>query len=150
VTAFFFRNDYYPTEEEYVFAIATRCAMSTRRIVNAGVMLQVDCPDLRWAAHTVQGSRPRRLPQGDGAEHRGAQTARIVNIPADKVRNASVLGQLSRTAPLRRALPEHCRSGVDGPSRTRSSSRRPIRAMRTNGPVRDGEAPRRGKVLIPG
>ncbi len=52
VTAFFFRNDYYPTHEEYVFAIADAMRHEYEAIVAAGVMLQVDCPDLAMGRHT--------------------------------------------------------------------------------------------------
>jgi 5-methyltetrahydropteroyltriglutamate--homocysteine methyltransferase len=86
VTAFFFRNDYYPTDEEYVFAIADGMRHEYEAIVNAGVMLQVDCPDLAMGRHTqfrdldLAGFR-RAMELNIEALNRA-----LVNIPADKVR----------------------------------------------------------------
>jgi 5-methyltetrahydropteroyltriglutamate--homocysteine methyltransferase len=86
VTAFFFRNDYYTTDEEYVFAIADAMRHEYEAIVNAGVMLQVDCPDLAMGRHT-------QFRDLDLAGFRKAMELNIealnralVNIPADKVR----------------------------------------------------------------
>jgi 5-methyltetrahydropteroyltriglutamate--homocysteine methyltransferase len=86
VTAFFFRNDYYPTEEEYVFAIADAMRHEYEAIVNAGVMLQVDCPDLAMGRHT-------QFRDLDLAGFRKAMELNIealnrslVNIPPNKVR----------------------------------------------------------------
>lgn len=86
VTAFFFRNDYYKTDEEYVFAIADGMRHEYEAIVNAGVMLQVDCPDLAMGRHTqfrdldLAGFR-RAMELNIAALNRA-----LVNIPADKVR----------------------------------------------------------------
>jgi 5-methyltetrahydropteroyltriglutamate--homocysteine methyltransferase len=86
VTAFFFRNDHYPTEEEYVFAIADAMRHEYEAIVNAGVMLQVDCPDLAMGRHTqfrdldLAGFR-KAMELNIAALNRS-----LVNIPADKVR----------------------------------------------------------------
>src|SRR5262249_27949244 len=46
VTAFFFRNEYYRTHQDYVFAIAEAMRHEYETIAGAGIMLQVDCPDL--------------------------------------------------------------------------------------------------------
>ena len=52
VTAFFFRNDYYPKHEDYVFAIAEAMRHEYEAIVSSGVGLQIDCPDLAMGRHT--------------------------------------------------------------------------------------------------
>src|SRR6185295_17763028 len=52
VTAFFFRNEYYRTHEDYVFAIAEAMRHEYEAIAAAGVTLQVDCPDLAMGRHT--------------------------------------------------------------------------------------------------
>lgn len=86
VTSFFFRNDYYPSREDYIFAIAEALRHEYEAIVEAGMMLQVDCPDLAMGRHTqfahldVSGFR-------DQMElHIEALNRALVNIPADKVR----------------------------------------------------------------
>ncbi len=52
-----FRNDYYPNQEEYVFAVAEALRHEYEAIVNAGIMLQIDCPDLAMGRHTQYADR---------------------------------------------------------------------------------------------
>jgi len=51
VIALFFRNDYYATREEYVHAIAAAMRPEYEAIVDAGLLLQIDCPDLGMGRH---------------------------------------------------------------------------------------------------
>jgi len=51
VTALFFPNQYYPSDEEYVFALAEGLRHEYETIANAGITLQVDCPDLAMGRH---------------------------------------------------------------------------------------------------
>jgi 5-methyltetrahydropteroyltriglutamate--homocysteine methyltransferase len=46
VIANFLPNEYYPTEEEYLYALADVMKDEYSAIVNAGLLLQLDCPDL--------------------------------------------------------------------------------------------------------
>jgi 5-methyltetrahydropteroyltriglutamate--homocysteine methyltransferase len=46
VIAAFLPNEYYPTEEAYLYALAEVMQAEYRAIVQAGFLLQVDCPDL--------------------------------------------------------------------------------------------------------
>lgn len=46
VIANFLPNEYYPTEEAYLYALAEVMQEEYRAIVQAGFLLQVDCPDL--------------------------------------------------------------------------------------------------------
>ena len=52
VTALFFGNEYYERHEDYVFAIAEGLRHEYEAIANAGIMLQIDCPDLAMGRHT--------------------------------------------------------------------------------------------------
>lgn len=52
VTALFFRNDHYATDQDYLFALAEGLRHEYEAIVSAGIMLQVDCPDLAMGRHT--------------------------------------------------------------------------------------------------
>jgi 5-methyltetrahydropteroyltriglutamate--homocysteine methyltransferase len=52
VTALFFGNEYYDKHEDYVFAIAEGLRHEYESIANAGIILQVDCPDLAMGRHT--------------------------------------------------------------------------------------------------
>ena len=51
VTALFFPNCYYPTDEEYVFALAEALRHEYETIAAAGITLQLDCPDLAMGRH---------------------------------------------------------------------------------------------------
>jgi 5-methyltetrahydropteroyltriglutamate--homocysteine methyltransferase len=52
VTALFFRNDHYPSDEDYVFALAEGLRHEYEAIHRAGHILQLDCPDLAMGRHT--------------------------------------------------------------------------------------------------
>lgn len=52
VTALFFANEYYDRHEDYLFALAEGLRHEYEAIANAGIMLQVDCPDLAMGRHT--------------------------------------------------------------------------------------------------
>jgi 5-methyltetrahydropteroyltriglutamate--homocysteine methyltransferase len=86
VTTFFFRNDFYPSHEDYLFAVAEALRHEYEAIVNAGMMLQIDCPDLAMGRHTqyahldVKGFREKM------ELHIEALNRALVNIPASKVR----------------------------------------------------------------
>ncbi len=51
VTALFFPNQFYATDEEYVFALAEGLRHEYETIAAAGITLQVDCPDLAMGRH---------------------------------------------------------------------------------------------------
>ncbi len=51
VTALFFPNQYYASDEEYVFALAEGLRHEYETIAKAGITLQVDCPDLAMGRH---------------------------------------------------------------------------------------------------
>jgi 5-methyltetrahydropteroyltriglutamate--homocysteine methyltransferase len=51
VVSLFFRNEYYPSEEAYLFAIAEAMRHEYETIARAGITLQVDCPDLGMGRH---------------------------------------------------------------------------------------------------
>jgi 5-methyltetrahydropteroyltriglutamate--homocysteine methyltransferase len=46
-------NKYYKTDEDYMFALAGVMASEYRAIVDAGFVLQLDCPDLAMSRHTM-------------------------------------------------------------------------------------------------
>jgi 5-methyltetrahydropteroyltriglutamate--homocysteine methyltransferase len=52
VTALFFANDYYDSDEAYLFALAEGLRHEYEAIAAAGIILQVDCPDLAMGRHT--------------------------------------------------------------------------------------------------
>ncbi len=51
VISLFFRNDYYPSEEAYLYAIADAMRSEYTALLEAGFVLQIDCPDLAMGRH---------------------------------------------------------------------------------------------------
>ena len=51
VIALFFKNDYYPSLEKYLFAIADAMRPEYEAVAKAGFLLQIDCPDLAMGRH---------------------------------------------------------------------------------------------------
>ena len=86
VTTFFFRNDHYPSHEDYLFAVAEALRQEYEAIVGAGMMLQVDCPDLAMGRHTQYAELDVRGFRAKMELHIEALNRALVNIPADKVR----------------------------------------------------------------
>ncbi|HEY1362257.1 MAG TPA: cobalamin-independent methionine synthase II family protein [Xanthobacteraceae bacterium] len=51
VISLFFRNEHYPSEEAYLFAIAEAMRHEYQTVAAAGIVLQIDCPDLAMGRH---------------------------------------------------------------------------------------------------
>jgi len=51
VVSLFFRNEHYPSEEVYIFAIAEAMRHEYETVAKAGIVLQLDCPDLAMGRH---------------------------------------------------------------------------------------------------
>ena len=51
VVSLFFRNEHYPSFERYIFAIADAMRHEYETVANAGIVLQIDCPDLAMGRH---------------------------------------------------------------------------------------------------
>ena len=86
VTALFFRNDYYPSHEEYVFAIAEGLRHEYEAIAEAGITLQIDCPDLAMGRHTQFLDQDLAGFRDVMAMHIEALNRAVKNIPAEQLR----------------------------------------------------------------
>ncbi|MEJ6391398.1 cobalamin-independent methionine synthase II family protein [Gymnodinialimonas ulvae] len=53
VISLFLQNDFYPTRDAYLAALADAMAEEYRTIVDAGLLLQLDCPDLALSRHML-------------------------------------------------------------------------------------------------
>ena len=84
--AVFQPNEYYPSHETYMEALADAMREEYETIVNSGLLLQLDCPDLAMGRHT----RFRNLTDEQflkGAEVQvDALNHALANVPADRVR----------------------------------------------------------------
>jgi 5-methyltetrahydropteroyltriglutamate--homocysteine methyltransferase len=86
VVGLFFRNDYYPDHESYIFALADAMRHEYEAIVAAGIMLQVDCPDLAMGRHTQYRDLGLAEFRDRMQLHVEALNRALVNIPPEKVR----------------------------------------------------------------
>jgi 5-methyltetrahydropteroyltriglutamate--homocysteine methyltransferase len=51
VISLFFRNEHYPSQQAYLFAIAEAMRHEYETVARAGIVLQIDCPDLAMGRH---------------------------------------------------------------------------------------------------
>ncbi len=133
VISLFFRNEYYKTHEEYLFAIAEAMRYEYETIADAGLTLQLDCPDLAMGRHVQYSDLSLEEFRGRMRLHIEALNHAVRNIPAEQLRLHMCWGQLSRPAPLRRAVLRHHRRAPRWPSPRPSCSRPPTRATPTSG-----------------
>lgn len=83
----FLENEYYPSDEAYVFAVAEAMKNEYQAIVDAGFLLQLDCPDLAmgWNRYNFAGkSEDEFLEVAD--MHVEALNKGLEGIPSDRVR----------------------------------------------------------------
>ena len=82
-----FSNDYYPSEEAFVFAAAEALANEYRAIVDAGFILQLDDPGLAMGWNRAEfADRTLDDYRRIVAQHVEAINLALVGIPADRVR----------------------------------------------------------------
>jgi len=79
-------NNYYPTHEAYVEAIATAMQPEYEAIHAAGFALQLDCPDLAMAHHTGFQELSEEEFLKRAAQHVEVLNHAVRNIPADRMR----------------------------------------------------------------
>ena len=86
VVSIFFGNEYYKTDEEYVFAIAEAMRHEYEAIVAAGATVQLDCPDLAMGRHTTYADLDLDGYRKKVAMNIEALNHAVRNIPAERVR----------------------------------------------------------------
>jgi len=79
-------NQYYETHEAYVWALSDAMKQEYRMIVEAGLVLQLDCPDLAMAHHTGFQDLSEAEFVKRAELHVEAMNAALEGIPADRVR----------------------------------------------------------------
>ncbi len=79
-------NQYYPTHEEYVWALSDAMKQEYRMIIDSGLILQLDCPDLAMARHTGFQDLTEAEFVKRAEIHVEAMNAALEGIPAEKVR----------------------------------------------------------------
>jgi 5-methyltetrahydropteroyltriglutamate--homocysteine methyltransferase len=83
----FLENEYYPNDEAYVFAIADAMKPEYKAIVDAGFVLQLDCPDLAmgWNRYVFADKSVDDF-RSTAQMHVEALNRALEGIPADRVR----------------------------------------------------------------
>jgi 5-methyltetrahydropteroyltriglutamate--homocysteine methyltransferase len=109
VIALFQPNDFYPSQDAYLEALANALAVEYEAIVKAGIILQIDAPDLAMGRHTMY--RDRTLEEFDvlAARHIEVLNHALRNVPGDRVRMHVCWGNYEgphhHDVPLERLLP---------------------------------------------
>jgi len=101
----YLKNFYYPTEEEYIFALADVVRREYEAIVEAGLILQLDCPDLALSRHTVFRHLSLEDFRKEVEMHVEALNHAVANIAPDRMRMhicwASTFGPHHEDVPLK-------------------------------------------------
>ena len=86
VVAVFFRNDHYPSEEAYLYAIADAMRHEYEAIAKAGFVLQIDCPDLAMGKHIKYHDVDLKTFRKAAQLNIEAMNHAVANIPAEQLR----------------------------------------------------------------
>ena len=86
VISLFLQNDYYPTRDAYLAALADAMRDEYRTIVDSGLDLQLDCPDLALSRHMLFNDLNDAEFLKIAASHVEALNHALDGIPEDKVR----------------------------------------------------------------
>jgi 5-methyltetrahydropteroyltriglutamate--homocysteine methyltransferase len=86
VIALFQPNEYYPTQDEYLVAVADAMSAEYEAIVQSGILLQIDAPDLGMGRHTMYKHRSVEDYLKLAARHVEILNHALRNVPADRVR----------------------------------------------------------------
>jgi 5-methyltetrahydropteroyltriglutamate--homocysteine methyltransferase len=101
----FRQNRYYPSDEKYLYTLADVMKREYRAIVDAGFILQIDCPDLALGRHTQFAHLTLREFRDVAAMHVEVLNDAVAELPPDRMRIhvcwASTGGPHHRDVPLR-------------------------------------------------
>jgi 5-methyltetrahydropteroyltriglutamate--homocysteine methyltransferase len=84
--AMFLPNEYYPSYEQYIEALAEAMRHEYETIAAAGVLLQVDCPDLAMGRHMLFRRNTDEEFVRRAELHVEALNHALANVPADRIR----------------------------------------------------------------
>ena len=86
VISLFLQNAHYPTREDYLFALADAMRDEYRTILDAGLDLQLDCPDLALSRHMLFTHLSDAEFLAVAATHVEALRTALQGLPEDRVR----------------------------------------------------------------
>ena len=82
----FLHNEYYPTDEAYIYALAGVMKRQYDAVVDAGFLLQLDCPDLALGRHQLFSHLSLEEFRDVARMHVEALNFAVADIPADRMR----------------------------------------------------------------
>jgi 5-methyltetrahydropteroyltriglutamate--homocysteine methyltransferase len=113
----FFENQYYPTRADYLGALADALRPEYQAIVDAGLVLQIDCPDF-GCGHVLYHDKSEDDVLAIIPEHVEALNHALRDIPSDRVRMhvcwGNYQGPHHLDVDLRKIVNEILRVRVDG------------------------------------
>jgi len=86
VISLFFRNTHYPSHEAYLAAIAEAMRHEYETVARAGLVLQIDCPDLAMGRHIQFAGLSLEEFRKMARLHVEALNHAVANIPAEQLR----------------------------------------------------------------
>jgi 5-methyltetrahydropteroyltriglutamate--homocysteine methyltransferase len=86
VVSLFFRNDHYPSQDAYLAAIADAMRYEYETIANAGLVLQIDCPDLAMGRHIQYANLSLGEFRKRASAHIEALNNAVANIAPEQMR----------------------------------------------------------------
>jgi 5-methyltetrahydropteroyltriglutamate--homocysteine methyltransferase len=86
LVSLFFRNDHYPTQDAYLFAIAEAMRHEYELIAGSGIVLQIDCPDLAMGRHIQYAALTLPEFRKRAGMHVEALNHAVANIPPEQLR----------------------------------------------------------------
>jgi 5-methyltetrahydropteroyltriglutamate--homocysteine methyltransferase len=149
VIALFQPNDYYPTQDAYLEAVAEAMRTEYEAIAAAGFLLQIDAPDLGMGRHTMYRNASVEEYLRSAARHVEVLNHALRNIPSDRMRMHICWGNYEgphhHDVPLAQLLPVVIRAK---PLALLFESANPRHAHEWQ-VFRDQEVPE-DKILVPG
>ena len=86
VVSLFFRNEHYPSHEAYLYAIADAMRHEYEAVAKAGIVLQIDCPDLAMGRHIQYYKDDLATFRKAAQMHIEAMNHALANIPPEQLR----------------------------------------------------------------
>ena len=118
VIALFQPNDYYRTQDDYLEAVAEAMRPEYELITSAGLLLQIDAPDLAMGRHTMYRHHTVDDFLASAARHVEVLNHALRNVPAERVRMHVCWGNYEgphhHDVPLEKLLPVVLAARVQG------------------------------------
>jgi 5-methyltetrahydropteroyltriglutamate--homocysteine methyltransferase len=107
--ALFQPNDYYKTQDAYLEAVAEGMRAEYEGLTQAGLLIQIDAPDMAMGRHTMYRDRSENDFVGLAARHVEVLNHALRNVPADRVRMhvcwGNYEGPHTHDVPMEKLLP---------------------------------------------